>query len=1159
MGDVSTDDKPFKTEINANSFYDASRGRPPLHLSLFISSINELRHHFSSETISLFTSLCDTLETPALNDPPEQKIKKPFPKQLTLASVNIASIYGRTNDLLSWMRREKITLCGLQEPNLSLNALPKEFNSCAFMKQHTTPGQRGLVWIFHPCWKDKLTETIPELETDQPNPSYRKSRYLHWLKVSLDHRELYACNIYLPCPNSFEDRRDAEQTVHCLLEHIRLLPIGANVILLGDWNADPFTKKGGNHKLFKHLLKSTSLLLVQRPSKYFFTRPRSKTHIDNFVVSRSAVKLISHDPAIVYYPFEEFGRMGPVPERKKPSDHCAIALPLNIRINSSRHRQKTVVWDTRPLREGDTAPYREALATLSSRWKQWELSIRSSTTPIGPPVLTILLEGARYILESAAYRTLSKRIRYDDKPNPTLSTETLSRKTPNELWRLVKNRLYVTQQRYEKKPPYQELEAQTRNNFSRIPFSRDRKVTAWVIKTNTQIAQCELPVLTDSTHLHAVNEAQETVQQVVKQLRRGITPGLDMIVSEQIKEAPDDFLEVLAILAADMRLTAGAPLKMLLGILSYIPKSGGRWRGIRRGDIIAKIIERASAHPLYPVSGPPGNLTCDEQFAGIRGLGSDLAALSLSIIITECTKHNDPLFVLFTDVDGAYDNVWREALFAKLAKMHPNILDVRLITALYDKMESIIKDKNYESSLIESLVGLAQGGPNSGHLFTTFMSDLPEDLRRAGAGAELFGLIILCLMFMDDITIPLSSAAAVTNALQALYEYQNKWYVTFNTTLPPNAKTKVLCINAPDAPLTWQFGTAVIHSATEEQYLSVTYSVDLKWNAHFQEKLAYAKKKVNALRAAGLIGGSHPPAAELVVVNAVVWPALDSGRIATNISGSGYLGLKTRLLRFQMATLREILNLSSKAPVYAVVGELAIMLDTFREEMQVLHSLRRMLNAPPRSIPARLIRGALLTAQHTSENPYLSRMTRLLTETQIKPTLLMTPAGQGHITTQCKRRAERDWRSKVALSAELSLIYPPHCSFKAQAYLDLDTFAGRTLLSKLRANDLALEAAGYNTNKPGTCPCCGHGYETRQHFLLHCRSLQQVRDQYPTLPGLQPRDQRDNEVERIRHLLLCYPISPSLLSARAQVLGTFLTHIWRERGLIIDVYRPFYP
>ena len=621
---------------------------------------------------------------------------------------------------------------------------------------------------------------------------------------------------------------------------------------------------------------------------------------------------------------------------------------------------------------------------------------------------------------------------------------------------------------------------------------------------------------------------------------------------EQVKSAPKDFFVALAVLIADMKLTAAIPLKMLLGILSFIPKSGKRWRGIRRGSILAKIVERVMAHPLFPCFGPPGKLVCNEQFAGIRGLSSDLAALSLSIMISVNEPTEQPLFLLFTDFDGAYDSVWREALFAKLAANHPDLLQVKQIVALYEKMQSVLKEGGYTSELIESLLGVPQGGPNSGHLFTAFISDLPHELRASDAGIELFGLLILCLMFMDDVVIPLRSAESVQTTLDALYSYGCKWFLSFNAAAPPNAKTKVLCRYAPNAPRVWRFGPVIIHTVDDEQYLSVTYTSDGKWNAHFKQKIARAKKKSNVLRRAGLLGGTHSPAAASMLVSSVVWSSLDSGRIATDISGPGYQGLRKELLLLQLRILREVLNLSSKAPIGAVVGELAVMLDHFRDEMQLLQALRRMLAAPQDSVPALLIRQCLSSAQHAEAVPFVERSVGLLTTAKVNTA---SENLKSHIKKQCWSRAEADWRTRVKQNDELALIYPAWMPFRIQPYLQLDAFPGRTRLSMLRANDLALEAAGYNTKKGGLCLCCGLAPETRQHFLLHCPALQPTRDVFPGLVNHRIQD----DAQRMRDLLLCLSIPPIEVESRARALGEFLIALWRERGILLGKYQRFYP
>ena len=83
-------------------------------------------------------------------------------------------------------------------------------------------------------------------------------------------------------------------------------------------------------------------------------------------------------------------------------------------------------------------------------------------------------------------------------------------------------------------------------------------------------------------------------------------------------------------------------------------------------------------------------------------------------------------------------------------------------------MQSRIQMGDYTSEIIEALLGLAQGGPNSGKLFAAFLSDLPIELaKKKSETIDIFGVLITCLIFMDDVLIPLSTDDDVIAALAA--------------------------------------------------------------------------------------------------------------------------------------------------------------------------------------------------------------------------------------------------------------------------------------------------------------------------------------------------------------------------------------------------------
>ena len=584
-----------------------------------------------------------------------------------------------------------------------------------------------------------------------------------------------------------------------------------------------------------------------------------------------------------------------------------------------------------------------------------------------------------------------------------------------------------------------------------------------------------------------------------------------------------------------------------MGILSFIPKAKRRWRNLRRASVIAKFIEVLSTHHLFPAVGPSGPLTCTEQFAGRRGLSSDLAALTLSIVTSAVGMI--PVYLVFTDAVGAYDKVWREALFAKLAVQHPHLIDVRMAAELYSRMESFIVHKGHTSQVITSTVGIPQGGTRSAENFCCFMADLPEFLRGSHASIEVCRTIFTVMMYMDDYVVPCFTREHVQATLRTLYRYGKKWFVEFDTPKPDKVcKTKVLCLNDPSPPMFWEFGpTHHIKSEMSETFLSVLFSADGKWDEHYKVKVKAVQMRRNALREEGLLGGSNVPAAGVELVQMILWPILDSGRPAADISGRGYSALRQSLARLQIDTLREVLNVSGRAPINGVLGETGCLPDDRREDLRTLQVFRRYISAPKDSLPAKLSREVLQLPEGSEMPPFFARANELLRRYSLQMRSLRHPGAKQAIRKAVFKKAAEVWKAQVRMSPSLSLTYPNVHHFSMQPYLDIDTFPGRTLLTKLRINDLPLNAAGYNTRTPGKCPMCPD-HETRQHFIFLCPGLSTVRDDFSSFIPALAVDCPLTLNSRTRMVLLAGPVPVMALPTRAREVGAYLVAIWKERG-----------
>ena len=329
---------------------------------------------------------------------------------------------------------------------------------------------------------------------------------------------------------------------------------------------------------------------------------------------------------------------------------------------------------------------------------------------------------------------------------------------------------------------------------------------------------------------------------------------------------------------------------------------------------------------------------------------------------------------------------------------------------------------------------------------------------------------------MDDLAIPLQSEQQVRDTLQTLYVYSTNWALSFSP-----EKTKVLCFNVVNPPIAWQFGSTQIPTVHSETCLSVVFTDDRKWFEHYETKLAKANKAVNILRGSGLIGGKQPVNAVSALVQAKVWPKLDNGRAVADISGRGYKTLRNKIDSFLINLGREILGLSKSAIIDAVLGELGWTLNSSRAELLRQRLLTTFASSPQGSLPS-LIYNVVTSIPVESRPPLFSQRTDAQNVFQYD----FSQNGKRHLKRQFREWASNEWADRVADQPRLIPAYGRTKRLKIQDYLCIGNVIGRRLLTKLRADDLPLEGASYNTRCPRNCPICQTEKETREHFLVCC-------------------------------------------------------------------------
>ena len=848
------------------------------------------------------------------------------PRLLTWASLNVRSIYGREKTLAELMTQYQISVLALQETFQRANDPPKGLPVSTFSKPADN-GRRGVMIVVHPTLESAAQNALG-LGGGNPN--------ILWITLTIGDAAYFVASVYLP-DNSKD--KEADEVAEQLINDIGDIPGEAFIIIMGDWNYDPFKAKGKNKDAFKKIMSHPRMALVHRSSPLDYTRPAASSHIDNIFISKTFVPKTSSKMFYLNIP----------PHKRIPSDHVIVGLNSEGAGRRRRLRTTALQYDMAPLRECVDHAYSHTLDVLAKRWLWWAAEMAAEMGPATDSrrlETDLLYAGLKLTIYSASFQTLpTKRKRQGAISAGALLTKFASGgEARKELWEMVAKRLATGTKNLcdrEPGPPLKELEQKLSEQGSRTPVSSCRETKRWVRRATGKLDAEATPA--ELIETPSFESMVETYYQVIiaeiKILGWKVAGGLDNISAVQVKRAPLSFLRALAVFAARCAYLKCFPRGIRLARAKYIAKPDGKYRGLRLESLLAKLVEKCVLHALFPSFGPDPGLIAPEHFADRKGVSAEMTAGILAILIE--AHRGSPLFIVIADAKEAFDNVWRDALWAKAAAAHKCTEEIRSARALYEHMEAQIVEDNFESAIVQLGQGVPQGGPRSGKLFALYNSDLPDALRGAGAGAKIGEVNLTCAIFLDDSMIPTTTVAATRETLATLANYGDRWSQQWAP-----AKCKVLCLNAPDPPAQWQFKGQWIDSVPSCKYLGVHFDPLGGWSRHFAMKRIAALLARLELRKAGLLGGRNAPADSLEVARAMLWSAIDYGRGVASSQGTKCKGVAKTLDAFQLETLREILGVSKTCRKAGVRGELGEIPDRWRERKRQLLVARQMLGAP---------------------------------------------------------------------------------------------------------------------------------------------------------------------------------------------------------------------
>ena len=377
--------------------------------------------------------------------------------------------------------------------------------------------------------------------------------------------------------------------------------------------------------------------------------------------------------------------------------------------------------------------------------------------------------------------------------------------------------------------------------------------------------------------------SEANVIALIKRLKSGCSPGIDLITPEHLKFSIGSPLTLHLSTLLTLCLRFGVvPSAFCSGLLvpilkksSLDPCIAAHYRPITISVIISKLLE------LYILNHVSDFNMDEDQFGFVKNRGTKTAISLAHDISAFCHARGSSTFLCSLDAEAAFDAIPHSVLFHKASSALPDA-HWRVLCQWYSQMTVQIKWANVIGAPIPVKRGTRQGGLSSPFLFNLFYKDLIEMLREAKCGVSIEGGTFNVYCYADDILL----CSTTPTGLQALIDIAVSYIVKHGLRFNP---TKTTCMVYGQNPFNetpvWHIQDASLKVVASMPYLGATLTKD-GGKSHVENRIKAANRAYFSLQHAGLHykGVSPDVAAHLFSVGIQSTLAYGCEAIHTNLT-----------------------------------------------------------------------------------------------------------------------------------------------------------------------------------------------------------------------------------------------------------------------------------